>query len=99
MRINPIMDPAWLLAADSSERRAIVQRAELDRAESRRRELDTQSSPDYLPEERIRIWERLHGLSLPSVDGHPLIAVIARQTQLSVRDIADEQSRRRLVPA
>lgn len=98
MRNNPVMDPAWLLTSDSNERRAIAQRAEMDRVESRQRELDTQCSPEFLPEERIRIWERLHGLSLPQAEKHPLLAVIAEQTQLSIRDIRDEQGRRRPIP-
>ncbi len=95
MRSELTFDPALALASSSSERREMVQRAERERAESRRRELDSQSSPEILPEERIRIWESLHALQLPRTEEHPLVAVIARQTQLSVLDIRDEQTRRR----
>ena len=74
--------------------RAAARRAEEERAYARLRELELQTSSACSPEERIRIWERLHALRLPTAAGHPLVSVIAAHTQLSVRAVRDEQQRR-----
>jgi hypothetical protein len=79
----------------SSDRRVAAQRAEQDRADSRLRELESQVSPEHGPQMRIHIWEKLHALRLPSSPAHPLVGVIAAQTHLDVRDIREEQRRRR----
>jgi hypothetical protein len=50
-------------------------------------------------EERIRIWERLHGLRLPSTSAHALVRVVATQTHLSVGEVQAEQRRRSAGPA
>lgn len=84
------------LSANAGERRAQVLREEQERAETRRRELEEQSSAAHLPGERIRIWERLHALRLPASEAHPLVEVIAAQTHLSVSDVRKEQQTRRL---
>jgi hypothetical protein len=76
--------------------RVAVLRAEQERETARRRELELQASPGTEPRERIRIWERLHAVSLPVAETHPLVIVIANQTQLRVRDIKEEQRRRAL---
>jgi hypothetical protein len=78
----------------TSDRRVAVQRAHQEREQARRRELESQASPCIDPQERIKIWERLHGLQLPVDETHPLVAVIANQTHLKVRDIKEEQRRR-----
>jgi hypothetical protein len=94
-----IQDHIDLLADGSrgstaSDRRAQVQRDLEEKAEERRRALASQSSPLNDPAERIRIWERLHALSLPRARDHSLVAVVARQTDLTVQQVRDEQDRR-----
>lgn len=84
-----------LISGTADERRAAVLREEQERTDARRRELDEQSSAANLPGERIRIWERLHALALPHAESHPLIAVIAEQTHLSINDVRREQQERR----
>jgi hypothetical protein len=79
---------------NTSDRRAAVQREELERATERKEQLASQSSPLHGPEDRIRIWERLHALSLPRSATHKLVRVIATQTELSVQQVQDEQRRR-----
>lgn len=95
MRTYMTFDPSLSAAQGASEHRLVAQRAEQERAESRRRELDSQSSDMALPEERIRIWERLHALQLPKSEEHPLVSVIAKQTHLSIGEVNNEQIRRR----
>lgn len=77
-----------------ADRRAQVQREESERTAEREKELATQVSPFNSPEERIRIWERLHALSLPRAAGHKLVRVIATQTDLTIAQIHEEQLRR-----
>ena len=43
---------------------------------------------------RIRAWEHLHGLRMPSTPAHPVLRVIAAATQLSMTEVRDEQQRR-----
>lgn len=89
-----VYSPAGSPLASIADRRAAVQLADLERAETRLREIESQASFIHSPEERIRIWERLHALSLPKAATHPLVAIIAAQTNLTAGDIADEQQRR-----
>jgi hypothetical protein len=95
MSTDFVLDGTVMLTSGVNERRAQVQRAEEEQAALRRRELDSQCNQASDPQERIQIWERLHALRLPVAATHPLIAVIAKQTHLSVREIHDEQQRRR----
>ena len=95
MRIDLTLDHALLFVSTGNEWRELVRRAESKRAEARQLDLDSQLSPAALPDERIRIWEELHALSLPRTPDHPLLGVIAKQTHLSVSDVKDEQDRRR----
>lgn len=46
------------------------------------------------PEMRIRVWERLHGLELPARAGHPLLEVVAKDTELSLQQVQEEQRQR-----
>jgi hypothetical protein len=89
-----LFDPTVMLTGTLVERRAAVLRADEERAIERRRELDLQTSPGKDPQERISIWERLHALRLPALATHPLVAVIANDTELTLRDIEAEQHRR-----
>jgi hypothetical protein len=77
------------------EGRAAAQLAEQERALVRQRALDSTSEGAAAPDERIRRWEHLHALKLPSAAGHPLLAVIAARTRLTLNDITKEQQRRR----
>jgi hypothetical protein len=81
-------------AMNISDRRAAVQREEAERAAERKEQIASQSSPLNSPEDRIRIWERLHALSLPLSTTHRLVRVIAMQTELSVQQVQEEQRRR-----
>jgi hypothetical protein len=87
-------DTSSMFLATPAERRAAMERADQERAEARRRELDEQTSMNNDPQQRIQIWERLHAVRLPTTAAHPLVSVIAAQTHLTVRDITDEQQRR-----
>jgi hypothetical protein len=76
------------------EYRRKVQQAREERLAARRGELEAQASPMKEPQERIDIWERLHGLRLPESPEHPLVEVIARQTHLAISQVHEEQRRR-----
>jgi hypothetical protein len=49
-----------------------------------------------MPSERIRIWERLHGLPLPRNPTHKLLNVIAAATDLQLEQVQEEQRLRRM---
>jgi hypothetical protein len=94
-RFPPNTDPlATFSAGSSADRRAQVQREQQEVAAERQRQLASQASPLTEPEERIRIWERLHSLSLPLLGTHKLVRVIAAQTELTVQQVQQEQQRR-----
>jgi hypothetical protein len=95
MHTKPILDPTNLIRPTAAETRAAAQRMEQERLDARRLALDEQVSIHNGAKERIAIWERLHALRLPAQPTHPLLRVIAMQTQLSLRDVLDEQQRRR----
>ncbi len=78
-----------------TDHRARIALEESERLQSKQRELLEQTSDRRTPAERIRIWERLHGLTLPRDANHRLIGVIASQTDLA-RDQVHEEQRRRL---
>jgi hypothetical protein len=62
-----------------------------ERAEKRRLELAEQRSDLNPPEVRIRTWERLHGLRLPTDPEHPIVDVIAVSTRLTLAEVRKEQ--------
>jgi hypothetical protein len=64
---------------------------EAEAAERRRRQVDEQCSPLNTPSIRIRAWERLHRIVLPSDSRHRLIGVIAANTGLSTDEVRAEQ--------
>ena len=74
-----------------------VLRAEQERVALRESELESQVSPVKDARERIEIWERLHALRLPRAPSHLLLTVIAKQTQLTIGQVHEEQSRRAAV--
>jgi len=72
--------------------RLIHQQAEA--AERRRFDLAEQSSRLKTPEERIRIWERIHELPLPKDSTHRLMELIAENTGLTSDEVCEEIRRR-----
>ena len=72
--------------------RLVHQQAEA--AERRRTDLAEQCSRLKTAEERIRIWERIHEVTLPRDSGHRLVGIIAANTGLTDGDVRDEQQRR-----
>jgi hypothetical protein len=79
---------------DLAERRAQIEHQNQERAAERQQQIALQSSPLSGPEERIRLWEKLHALDLPRSAKHKLLRVIAQQTGLSIQDVLDVQQRR-----
>lgn len=72
--------------------RLVHQQAEA--AERRRTDLAEQCSRLKTAEERIRIWERIHEVTLPRDPAHRLVEIIAANTGLTNADVRDEQQRR-----
>ncbi|MGO9931289.1 MAG: hypothetical protein ACLPV8_05700 [Steroidobacteraceae bacterium] len=77
--------------------RLVHQQAEA--AERRRVDLAEQSSRLKTAEERIRIWERIHEVTLPKDPAHRLVDIIATNTGLTDADVRDEQQRRAMLRA
>ncbi len=67
---------------------------EYERAEKRRLELAEQRSDLNPPDVRIRTWERIHALRLPSDPAHPILDVIAVSTRLTIEEVREEQRAR-----
>ncbi len=74
--------------------RARLVHQQAEHAERRKLGLAEQSSRLKTPEERIRIWERLHEVILPRDLQHRLVEIIAADTGLTGADVRDEQRRR-----
>ncbi len=72
--------------------RLVHQQAEA--AERRRMDIAEQSSRLKSAEERIRIWERIHEVTLPRDSAHRLVEIIATNTGLTQTEVREEQSRR-----
>jgi hypothetical protein len=69
-------------------------RLELDeeaRVERRRLDIAEQTMEPNGPSVRIRAWEKVHALRMPSSPGHPVLNLIAVATQLSLADVHEEQ--------
>ena len=76
------------LLSDYRERQAL----ELsERAERRRADSAEQSSLLNSADLRIRAWEKVHQLRMPSDPLHPALAAIATATQLTLEDVQNEQ--------
>jgi hypothetical protein len=76
------------------DRRAAAQREEKERAALRQKYLSAQTAQHREPQQRIRLWEQLHCMHLPTAAGHRLVRVIAEQTALTIEQIQAEQVRR-----
>jgi len=67
---------------------------EYERAQKRRHELAELRSDLNPPDVRIRTWEKVHGLRLPSDPLHPILDVIAIGTRLTLAQVQEEQRAR-----
>ena len=65
-----------------------------EREEKRRLDLAEQRSDLNPPEVRIRMWEKIHGLRLPTDPEHPIVDVIAMSTRLTIEEVHREQQSR-----
>jgi hypothetical protein len=73
------------------EHRARMAFEEESRQVKRREAQARQCEPSTAPGIRVRAWEKLHGLRLPSDLGHPIITIIAAQTNLTLAEVREEQ--------
>lgn len=87
-------DPAATPDNWMADHRARIALEESERLERKRQELLQQTSESSTPAERIRIWERRHGLTLPRDANHRLLNTVARQTDLALAQVHEEQQRR-----
>jgi len=76
------------LLIDYRQRREYEER---ERAEVKRVNLAEQHSASNSADLRIRAWEKVHQLRMPSDPTHPALAAIAAATQLTLADILNEQ--------
>jgi hypothetical protein len=77
-----------------TEHQARIAHEESERLERKQHELLEQRSERNTPAERIRIWERRHGLTLPRAKNHRLLAIVAAGTNLALHQVSEEQQRR-----
>jgi hypothetical protein len=94
--VAPPGRPAAELTAERKEEFTLQQaalQADKDRNLARQRSMDTP------PATRIALWESRHGLALPRDPNHPLMRVIAENTDLDVSQVLAERQRRTLLRA
>lgn len=89
---RPSVNPAGDDPMMDFRARLVHQQAEA--AERRRLDLADQSSRLKSAEERIRIWERIHEVTLPKDPAHRLVEIIAANTGLADSEVREEQQRR-----
>lgn len=77
---------------------ARLEKQRFEAAERRDRALIDQRSPQLSPEERVRVWERLHQVRLPRSPAHAILPQVADQTGLELSDVQEVQ-RQRAQPA
>jgi hypothetical protein len=74
-----------------SDHRARIAHEDTVKAEKRRLLLADQTSSEHSPDQRIRLWEKIHGLRLPVEPDHPILDVIAVATRLTLTEVQQEQ--------
>ena len=98
MAFDPVTDGRYRDPATSdnwmADHRARVALEESGRLERKQQELLQQTCERSTPAERIRVWERRHGLTLPRDTNHRLLNIVARQTDLALAQVREEQQRR-----
>ncbi|HEY4212427.1 MAG TPA: hypothetical protein VGM84_13190 [Steroidobacteraceae bacterium] len=77
---------------DRSERLALE---EQERERTRAQHYEELRSEFNSAAVRLRAWEKLHGLRLPTSSNHPILRVISAATGVPVAAIRDEQQARR----
>lgn len=90
---NAVADPDSL-----ADRRAQLDHEQQERMAERQQQIILQSSPLSSAEDRIRLWEQLHALTLPRSSTHKLLRLIAAQTDLHLEQVLEIQ-RHRAAPA
>lgn len=91
--------PIPIVGETVGDYRARVAEHQAERARRRQQELLEQTSIQSTPSMRIRVWERLHQVTLPRNPAHRLLEVIAADTDLSLEQVREEQRTRLLPPA
>jgi len=94
----------WLMENGTASRRTVgetvrehrerIALEEREKAQRREEQLADQRSDLNSPEMRIRAWEKMHALRLPTAATHPILAVIARETRLTLEQVHEEQRAR-----
>lgn len=79
------------VVADHKARIAQERQQELERKQEEALE---QTSGRNTPAQRVAIWERRHGLTLPLDCNHPALGIIAQATGLALEQVHEEQRRR-----
>lgn len=82
-----------------ADRRAQVEHEQQQRLLERQQQIALLTSPLSTPEERIRLWEKLHALNLPRSPTHKLLRLIAEHTELSLEQVLEVQRRSFAPPA
>jgi hypothetical protein len=65
-----------------------------ERLQQRTLALAEQTSIENPPDVRVRAWEKVHALRLPSDARHPVLEVIAHGTGLTLEQVRQEQRAR-----
>jgi len=89
-----MLEPLPFAGEPNADFRARIARRQAEAAEVRQRELIEQASMVNTPEVRIRIWERLHEITMPRDAAHRLLGVIAAQTGLTMAQVQAERHNR-----
>jgi hypothetical protein len=88
-RESPVPSGDWM-----ADQRARIAVEESQRLERKQQEILEQGSERNTPAERIRIWERRYGLTLPRDSNHLVLAIVAAATNLALHQVREEQQRR-----
>jgi hypothetical protein len=79
--------------ADAFARRHQI--AAREREEQKERDRAQARADSNAPAERIRAWEKLCGLRLPTSPEHPVLLVVASNTGLTLAEVKEQQRVRR----
>ena len=77
-----------------TDHRARIAHEQKEELERKQQELLEQISERNTPAQRILIWERRHGLTLPRDPNHPALSIVAAATGLALEQMHEEQRRR-----